>query len=133
VSENLDLVRSILMGWEQGNFDSSDWAHSDIDYLAADGPDPASSKGLVAMTAIWRKVLGAWQDMRIHAEAYRELDDARILALVLFSARGKASGLEVGEMRAKGAALFELRDGKVTRLVTYWDRAHALADLGLAE
>src|SRR5690349_15225084 len=119
------------MRWEQGNFGSSAWAHSDIDYLAADGPDPASSKGLVAMASIWRKVLGAWQDLRIRAEAYRELDDARVLALVLFSARGKASGLEVGEMRAKGAALFEVRDGKVIRLVTYWDRNRALADLGL--
>jgi len=36
-------------------------------------------------------------------------------------------------MRAKGAALFELRGGKVTRLTTYWDRDRALADLGLKE
>jgi len=133
VSENLALVSSIFMGWEQGNFGSSDWAHSDIDYLAADGPDPAGGKGLVATAAIWRKVLGAWQDLRIHAEAYRELDHARVLVLVQFSARGKASGLQVGEMRANGAALFELRDGKVIRLVTYWDRDRALADLGLKE
>lgn len=42
--------------------------------------------------------------------------------------RGKASGLEV---EGRGAVLFEIRDGKVKRLVRYFDRDRALADLGL--
>src|SRR6476620_10026879 len=130
MSENLDLVRSIFADWERGDFGSADWADAGIDYSAPDGPDPASSKGRAGMAAIWRKVLDAWQDLQIEAESHRELGDARVLALVQFSARGKASGIDVGEMRAKGAALFELRDGKVTRLTTYWDRDRAFADLG---
>jgi ketosteroid isomerase-like protein len=50
-----------------------------------------------------------------------------------YSGRGKRSGLEVGQMRAEGAMLFHVRDGKVTRFVGYWDRDRALADLGLEE
>ena len=34
-------------------------------------------------------------------------------------------------LRARGANLFHLGDGRVTRLVLHFDREHALADLGL--
>ena len=46
-----------------------------------------------------------------------------------FGGRGKRSGLELDQMRRKAAHLFRVRDGKVTKLVVYRDRA--LADLGL--
>jgi ketosteroid isomerase-like protein len=64
--------------------------------------------------------------------AYRELDGERVLVLTHYSGRGKTSGLELGQVRSKGATLFHVRGGKVTRIVHYWDRERALADLGLA-
>jgi ketosteroid isomerase-like protein len=66
-------------------------------------------------------------------DEYRELDDERVLVLIRRSGHGKTSGLELGQMRTQGAALWHIRDGKMTRLVDYFDRDRALADLGLKE
>jgi hypothetical protein len=55
----------------------------------------------------------------------------RVLAFLHHSGRGKTSGVELGQIGAKGAMLFQVREGKVTRIVAYLGREHALADLGL--
>ena len=128
MSANLDLVRSIYADWERGDFSNAKWAHSEIEYVIADGPEPGSWRGLAELAEDARDLLGAWEGYRAEAEEYRELDDERVLVLIRRSGRGKTSGLEIA---TKGAALFQLRDGRVTRYVTYWDRASALADLGL--
>jgi ketosteroid isomerase-like protein len=47
------------------------------------------------------------------------------------SGRGKASGLDLAQIRAEWIDVLRIRGGKVTRLVTYADRDRALADLGL--
>jgi ketosteroid isomerase-like protein len=130
-SANLDLVRSICAPWERGDFSSAEWAHPEIEYVVADGPSPGSWIGLAGMTATVRELLSAWEQHRVEAEEYRELDGERVLVLFNFAGRGKTSGLEVGQMQAKGAHLFQVRDGKVTRIVVYLDGERALADLGL--
>jgi ketosteroid isomerase-like protein len=81
----------------------------------------------------FRNFLSAWEEFRVEAEEYRAVDAERVLVLFHFDARGKRSGLEAGLIRTKGAQLFHVRGGKVTRLVQYFDRAKAFADLGLSE
>jgi ketosteroid isomerase-like protein len=131
-SANLDLVRSIYAAWERGDYSSAEWAHPRIEWVIADGPAPGSWTGLAGMAEGWRDFLSAWQEYRVEADEYRELDGERVLVLAHFSGRGKTSGLEVEQMRARGAHLVHVRDGKVTKSVVYFDRERALADLGLA-
>jgi ketosteroid isomerase-like protein len=100
--------------------------------VIADGPSPGSWTGLGGLAEGFRDWLSAWEELHGEADEYRELDDERVLVLHRWAGRGKASGLDVGQMRAKGALLFHLRGGKVTRLVLYFDRERALAELGLA-
>jgi ketosteroid isomerase-like protein len=128
---NLDLVRSIYAAWERGDYSSAEWAHPKIEFVVADGPAPGSWTGLAGLAEATREMMNVWNEWSAEADEYRELDGERVLVLVRVGGRGKKSGLELGQMRAKGANLHHVRDGKVTRLVIYWDREHAFADLGL--
>jgi ketosteroid isomerase-like protein len=128
----VDLVRSLYAAWERGDYSSIEWAHPDIEWVFADGPAPGLWRGPAGMAESSRDFLSAWEDWRAEADEYRELDDERVLVLIDYSGRGKLSGLEVGQLRAKGAHVFHIRGGKVTKFVRYLDRERALADLGLA-
>jgi ketosteroid isomerase-like protein len=131
-STNLDLVRSIYAAWERGDFSSVAWAHPEIEFVHADGPDAGSWKGLTAMAKSWRDTLRAWEGYRVAVDEYREIDGERVLVFVRVLGRGKTSGLEFGQMRTDAANLFHISGGRVTKLVIYFDSGRALADLGLA-
>jgi ketosteroid isomerase-like protein len=133
VSANLELVRSLYEDWERGDFRSAEWADPEIEFAIADGPSVGSWTGLAEMVEGWRDFLSAWDHFQSRVEEFRELDDERVLALVHFTGRGKASGLEASQWTTTkgGVNLFHVRGGKVARLVIYFDRDRALADLDL--
>jgi ketosteroid isomerase-like protein len=133
MSENLDLVRSIYATWERGDFDSAHWAHPEIEYVSADGPDRGASAGLAKMAENFRGWLGAWEEFRLTADEYRQLGTETVIVLDHVSGRGKTSGLDLGQIQARGAWVFHIRDGKVMRMTRYMDPDRALTDLGLAE
>ena len=133
MSENLDLVRSIYVAWERGEFGSVEWADAEIEWVMTGGPAPGSSTGLAGMAEGWRNFLSAWDWYRVEADEYRELDDGRVLVLIRCDASGKTSGLELSQVRTDSATVFHVRDGKVVKLFVYMDRERALADLGLKE
>ena len=131
--ENVEIVRSIFAAWERGDYSSAEWAQRDIEFVYADGPDPGSWKGLEAMAKANRNWLQAWEEVWQVAEEFRDIGDGRVLVFHHFRARGKKSGLDLGHLRGEGAAIFQLRGGKVTRLVHYYDRTRALEAVGLGE
>ncbi len=53
-----------------------------------------------------------------------------VLVLTRLEGHGRTSSLEV---RTNTADLYHVHDGTVTKIVHYWDRARAFADLGLEE
>src|ERR1700680_3711367 len=122
MSENLALVRSIYAAWGRDDYSSTEWAHAEIEVVAVDGPDPGNWTGLAAVVKAFRDHLSAWGEYRSEVEECRELDGERFLVFIRVTARGKTSGLEAAN---KGANMFHLRDGKVSRLVLYWDRERA--------
>jgi len=133
MSENVELVRSIYADWERGDFSRADWADPAIEFVGVEGPTPGVWTGAAAMAQGWREHLSAFDDFRVAAEEYRELEDGRVLVTHTWSGHGKASGLSVEQMRTKSATVFHVREKKVTKLLAYSDLGRALADLGLEE
>ena len=131
-SRNAELVRSIFSDWERGHVTTAEWADPKIEYMLVDGPAPGKWTGMSGLWQGWSSVLEAWEELHFDAEEYRELDGERVLVLHRWTGRGKASGVDLGDVQAKAATLFHIREGKVTRLVGYFERDRALADLGLA-
>jgi ketosteroid isomerase-like protein len=133
MSQSLDLVRSIFADWERGEFGhATEWADPEIEFVVADGPEPGSWLGVAGVAQGARAILSPFEEARVQAVEYRELDGGRILVLVNSSGRAKKSGVEL-EQHVKAADLFHVRGNKVTKLVAYWDRERAFADLGLKE
>jgi ketosteroid isomerase-like protein len=129
-SANIDLVRSIYAAWEAGDFSrSADWADPAIEFVVVEGPSPGSWTGIAGMAEGYLAFMRAWDRLRVVAEEYRELDAERVLVFDHATGRGRTSGLDLAQMSARGAVLFHIRDGRVGRLVLYWDRSRALADL----
>ena len=133
-SANLDLVRSILAAWERSDYTTlAEWAHPEIEYVVADGPDTGTWTGLAGVAEAWRDITDNWDDPRVEVQNIRALSRERVLALYLRVGRGKTTGFDIGNLRMTSATIFDVYDGKVTRIVHYVDHRNALADLGLKE
>ena len=130
-SANVELLRRIFERWGQGDFSSAEWADPEIEFTSADGAEIRTSRGRAEMAQAWGSFLSAWRGLRAEAEEYRELDDSTVLVLVRNSGTAQGSGMDLETLGAQGANLFTIREGKVVRLVLYWDRRRAMADLGL--
>ena len=96
-------------------------------------PDPGNRTGVAAMADAHREHITSWTHVHNQADEFRVLDTERVLVLLRIIARGKTNGVDLGQMQNEAAALFHVHEGKVRRLVIYWDRDRALADLGLEE
>ncbi len=126
---NVELVRSIYEAWERGDFSrTSEWAHPEIECTSFGGPITGGYTGTAAIAEGWRAMLEILDDARPEAQEYRDVDEERVLVLGRLRGREKSSGADVEQLRAN---LFRIRDGKVVRLIFYWDRGRAFADLGL--
>jgi hypothetical protein len=129
--ENVGVVRSIVAAWERGDLSTVAWADSEIEFVFADGPEPGSCIGRASMEELFRGWLSAFAEFRLLADDVIELDDERVLALTYAGGHGRASRVDLAQAPSKAAHLFELRDGKVVKLVVYFERSRALRDLGL--
>jgi hypothetical protein len=132
MSENLDLVLSIYADWEHGDFTHEYWAAPDLEYVEAEEPAGGEANRGGGLAGL-RGFLSGWHEYRLKAVESRELDAERVLVLDHGSGRQRVGDLEMGQAPTHGARVFTIRDLLVRRIVVYFDRDRAFADLGLEE
>ena len=88
MSENLDLVCSIVAAWERGDFSSAEWA--DLRSSSTlDGRGDRKRQGVEQMSKAWRTTMSGFR-----AEAYRELDDASGCSCCIAARQAEGGGFE---------------------------------------
>jgi ketosteroid isomerase-like protein len=130
--ENVEVVRRLFERWATGDL-TADCYDPDIEYsrIGAETPDMEGRwLGRDELATSMRDYLRAFSDLRIEAKRIVDLGGDRVLVLSRHTARGKQSGVpiehEIGD-------LFTLRNGKIVRHDSYWNRAEALEAAGLSE
>jgi ketosteroid isomerase-like protein len=131
--ENVDIVRASLYAFAEGGLAAmADFWAADINWRAIEGaPDDVGE--MHGREALRRYLPRLDRHVRQHQQVPEELVDLghdRVLAVEHATGTAKASGVKT-ELRY--AAVYTVRDGKISRGHEYIDRATALEAAGLRE
>jgi ketosteroid isomerase-like protein len=131
--DNVEIVQAGWDAWLRGDMPALfSWFAPDVVWDTSHFHDwPESSyhgiEGVERFLSEWRDV---WDDYQLTVEDVRAAPDGRVVSLIVQRGKGRSSGLE---MEMKTAQVATLRNGKVTRIDNYEDRAEALEAAGLRD
>ena len=131
--KNVEIVRRLYASWERGDLQTADFFDVEVEHSRIGSELPGINgdwRGIEAFGVALADYIDALADLHIEAERVIDLGGERVLVLSRQTARGKTSGLRFDR---EFGDLFTLRDGKVLRYVSYWDRAEALEAAGLSK
>lgn len=126
-------MRRLYGRWERGDLATVEFFDAEVEHARIGSELPGINgtwRGIEEFGAAIDSYVDALADLHIEAEQIVDLGEDRVLVLSRQTAQGKTSGLpfdrEFGDV-------FTLRDGKILRYVSYWDRAEALKAVGQPE
>jgi ketosteroid isomerase-like protein len=127
---NLDVVRE---GYEHFNAGDMDWVFATLDADVvwedeAKMPDSRIYRGRENVERYLSSFFRHWDELRWELEDAHDAGGGLVLSFVRFVARGRMSGAKVD---AEIAHLYEMRDLKVLRVRTFFDRDAARRAAGL--
>jgi ketosteroid isomerase-like protein len=144
--KDVEIVRRLLGPFEQGDLvlsfrdeaiaasitaASAPFFTADFECVfVRDDVGRSSYSGLDGLRAAWLDWLLPWESYHAGVEDVIDAGDGRVLVLTNDHARPKGASAEVTFL---GAPVWTVRDGKVSCIEFYWDRAEGLAAVGLAE
>ena len=131
--ENVEIVRRMIESFNQAGYS----AKATLDFLDSDAvfeeppeqPAPRIARGRDAIVEMFGRFDETWEEHRSDPEEIRVIDDARILLLSVEHFRGR-DGIEIDQ---PCGTIYTLRDGKVIRMQSFWERENAFEAAGLRE
>jgi uncharacterized protein len=117
--ESVDVVRQLFEA-----FDDQEWEHAlalldpEVEWSPVEGVF-RGPEGVVASLIEW---LEPWEEHTVEAEEILETSD-RVLAVIHLTGRVAGSGMEIDQ---RFFQVYDVRDGRIVRMVEFVARADAL-------
>ena len=130
--ENVELVRRVSECWGRQDWKGlAELCAPDIEQHGTVGgiDEGRIAVGVSEIRRDYENVDASWEEHRIEAQEFIDAGD-RVVVLLREFQRGKKSGIE---LEVDTALIVDVRDGHVTRIQGYMDRAEALKAAGLSE
>ncbi len=144
--EDVEIVRRLLGPFEQGDLVAlfcddaisasvtaaiEPFFTSDFEgVFVRDDLGRVAYSGIEGLRAAWQDWLEPWERYHAGVEDVIDAGDGRVVVLTRDHASPKGTSSEVAFL---GAPVWTVREGKVSRIEFYWDRAKGLAAAGLGE
>jgi ketosteroid isomerase-like protein len=126
-SQRLEIVRKVHDAYNRGDAETM-LSLIDPDCEIRDpGRTGGTFRGHDELLEFLEEWMESWDSYRVEVEEYRETDEW-VVACMMQSGRGRGSGIEVQQ---RVTQLLRVRDGKLTELEIYADRADAFRAAGL--
>ena len=128
--ETLESVRALMEAVHRRDVDAfAELSTPDLEWfpvfaVRVEGDPYIGREGIATFL---REVDETWEEFRPLPDEYRDLGE-RILALGRLITRGRGSGVPV---ESPWGAVYDLRDGRVSRIRTFLDHGEALRAAGL--
>ena len=131
--ENVELIQRANEVFNEAGMG----ADETLSFFAADAvfeeppeqPSPTVAEGRDAIGRVFGQFDEAWEEHRSEVEEIRVLDDERLLVLSIEHFRDR-DGIEIAQ---PCGTLFTLREGKIARMRSFWERENAFAAAGARE
>ena len=130
--ENVEIVRRAFEALARGGTDALlEYIHPEFEATTPPGlaAEPDTYRGHDGVRRYFESFSEAMEDIRFDGRRFEEIGD-RVVVEMTLKARGRATGIEVGQ---PGFQVWELRDMRAIRLQVFGTRDEALKAAGLSE
>ena len=129
--ENVEKAREFIAAYNRRDFDAAvESFDPEIEWVLPERQSSDSCRGPDEVKRFWKGLDETFDELKLLPQEFVDAGD-RVATRLRHYGRGKRSGVELGEVGAKGAHIFHVRDRKVVKRVFYMDRDRALGDIGL--